>query len=141
MIYLDHIGLSVSDLDAQARWYTAALDLTPSTPFQMEALGLRGVFMVDQTGWAIELLERRGSEPSSAAPDPNGALLTHGYGHLCLRVVDVDAVFAKLIAAGATERLAPRDSPEPGVRMAFVSDPEENLIELLDRPGPVGSTH
>jgi catechol 2,3-dioxygenase-like lactoylglutathione lyase family enzyme len=26
-------------------------------------------------------------------------------------------------------------APEPGVRMAFVADPEGNLIELLHRPG------
>jgi hypothetical protein len=27
----------------------------------------------------------------------------------------------------------PRQSPEPGVRMAFVHDAEGNLIELLER--------
>ena len=29
--------------------------------------------------------------------------------------------------------MTPRPSPEPGVRMAFVADPEGNLVELLDR--------
>jgi glyoxylase I family protein len=29
--------------------------------------------------------------------------------------------------------LAPAAAPEPYVRMAFVADPEGNLIELLDR--------
>jgi hypothetical protein len=35
--------------------------------------------------------------------------------------------------------MAPQDAPEPGVRVSFVADPEGNLIELLDRTGPVGS--
>jgi len=34
---------------------------------------------------------------------------------------------------GARPVMAPRPSPEPGVRMAFVADPEGNLVELLDR--------
>ncbi|WP_062378313.1 VOC family protein [Demequina pelophila] len=136
---LDHVGLSVADLDAQARWYAGALDLEESTPFALEPLGLRGVFLVDREhGWAIELLHRTGSRPGLQAADPPEAILTQGYGHICLRVEDVDATYDRLIAAGATDRMAPRPAPEPGVRMAFVADPEGHLIELLDRGGPVG---
>jgi len=29
--------------------------------------------------------------------------------------------------------MPPCAAPEPGVRMAFVADPEGNLVELLDR--------
>jgi lactoylglutathione lyase len=60
--------------------------------------------------------------------------------HICLRVADVDDLHARLLAHGAFERLAPQLSPEPGVRMSFVADPEGNLIELLDRAHPVGSS-
>jgi glyoxylase I family protein len=31
--------------------------------------------------------------------------------------------------------MPPCAAPEPGVQMAFVADPEGNLIELLHRPG------
>ena len=48
-------------------------------------------------------------------------------------VPDVDAAYAGLLTAGATDRMSPRPSPEPGVRMAYVADPEGNLVELLDR--------
>ena len=37
------------------------------------------------------------------------------------------------LATGASDRMSPRPSPDPGVRMAYVADPEGNLIELLDR--------
>jgi catechol 2,3-dioxygenase-like lactoylglutathione lyase family enzyme len=33
--------------------------------------------------------------------------------------------------------MPPCPAPEPGVRMAFVTDPEGNLIELLHRSGRV----
>lgn len=137
---LDHIGLSVHDLDAQTEWYSRTFGLSSSTPFQIPAIGLRGVFVIGENGFAIELLERRGSSPGLQAPDPATALLTRGYGHICLRVPDVDLAHSAALARGAAERMPPQPSPEPGVRMSFLADPEGNLIELLDRPGPVGST-
>lgn len=136
---LDHVGLSVGDLDAQLDWYGRAFGLVPSTPFEIPALQLRGAFAIGEGGLAIELLERGGSVPGLLAADSASALLTRGYGHLCLRVDDVDRCHAAALAAGGEERMAPQQSPEPGVRMSFVADPEGNLIELLDRAGPVGS--
>jgi lactoylglutathione lyase len=138
-MHLDHVGLSVADLGAQAKWYSTALGLSESTPFEIAALDLRGAFLVGENGLAIELLERHGSAPGLKAPDPATAILTQGYGHVCLRVVDVDGLHARLLASGASERMAPGDAPEAGVRMSFVADPEGNLIELVDRKGPVGS--
>lgn len=137
-MHFDHVGLSVADLHAQAAWYCAAFDLAESSPFEVPSLGLRGTFVTGGTGLAIELLERVGSRPGIQAADQAEALLTRGYGHVCLRVDDVDDVHARLLALGAAERMPPQAAPEPGVRMSFVSDPEGNLIELLDRAGPVG---
>jgi glyoxylase I family protein len=37
------------------------------------------------------------------------------------------------VAAGACEKVSPRPSPEPGVRFAFLADPEGNLVELVER--------
>jgi catechol 2,3-dioxygenase-like lactoylglutathione lyase family enzyme len=139
MTVLDHVGLSVADLDAQVAWYCRALGLRESTPFTIPPLGLRGTFVIGDEGLAIELLERQGSQPGLQAPDTATALLTRGYGHICLRVDDVEGTHARLIAEGASERMAPQDAPEAGVRMSFVADPEGNLIELLNRRGPVGS--
>lgn len=135
---LDHVGVSVENLDAQVEWYSRALGLERKGRFQVEALGLSGEFLLSPEGWAIEMLQREGSGGGLRAPDPMTALLTRGYGHICLRVTDVDAMFDSLIAAGGVEKLSPRQSPEPGVRFAFVADPEGNLIELLDRKGPIG---
>ena len=70
---------------------------------------------------------------SGTVRSPDEAALRRGYGHMCLDVPDVDAAHAALLAAGAADRMTPRASPEPGVRMAFVADPEGNLIELIDR--------
>ena len=67
---------------------------------------------------------------------PLDAPLTRGLGHLALTVDDLEGTHRDLLAAGAAERMPPSQSPEPGVRIAFVADPEGNLIELVDRTAP-----
>lgn len=140
MTSLDHVGLSVADLDAQADWYAAALGLEKLEPGDIPAVGLRVVFLVDpDEKWALELLNRPGSQPKPRAASAPEHVLSQGYGHICLRVADVDALYDRLIAAGATSIMEPGESPVSGVRMAFVADPEGNFIEMLDRPGPPGT--
>jgi catechol 2,3-dioxygenase-like lactoylglutathione lyase family enzyme len=139
-LQLDHVGLSVADLEAQAEWYSRALGLVQLEPGGIPAVGLRVVFLVEpDEKWAIELLNRPGSQPRPRASSAPEHVLSQGYGHLCLRVDDVDATYDRVIAAGATPIMPPGESPVSGVRMAFVADPEGNFIEMLDRPGPPGT--
>jgi catechol 2,3-dioxygenase-like lactoylglutathione lyase family enzyme len=130
---LDHVGLNVGDLDAMTRWYTTVLGLRVEFEFALPEVDLRGVLLLGVSGQRIELLHRKGNRDGLRAASPVEAALVRGYGHIALDVSDVDTVHAELVAAGATDRMSPRPSPEPGVRMAFVADPEGNLIELLDR--------
>ena len=130
----DHVGISVADLGTAADWYCAALGLAREFEFEVPHAGLRGAMLLSPGGYRVELLERGGSARHGAAPGgPAEAALQRGYGHMCLDVPDVDAAHAALLAAGAADRMSPRASPERGVRMAFVADPEGNLIELIDR--------
>ena len=86
-------------------------------------------------GDRLELLHRPGSRPGLRAETPPEAVLTEGFGHVAFDVDGVDEAFDRLVALGARAVMEPRPSPEPGVRMAFVADPEGNLVELLDRSG------
>ena len=138
-MHVDHIGLSVGDLERMTGWYQRALGWARTGDFAVESLGLRGAFLLAPDGLAIELLERRGSSHRTPAATPPDELLAQGWGHVCLRVEDLDAAFAGLVEAGATAVSRPAPSPEPGVRFAYLTDPEGNFIELLDRPGPVGA--
>src|SRR5690348_6071689 len=84
-------------------------------------------------GDRLELLHRPGSAPGLRAADPAQAALAEGFGHIAFDVADLDATFARVVRLGARAVVTPRPSPEPGVRMAFVADPEGNLVELLSR--------
>jgi lactoylglutathione lyase len=129
----DHAGINVADLDRAVAWYQKALELAIEFEFAMPEHQFRGAILISPTGYRIELLERQGSRAGAQGSNPMEAALTRGYGHICLDVENVPAAHAELISAGATDRMLPRPSPEPGVMMAFVADVEGNLIELLDR--------
>ncbi|MFG2944148.1 VOC family protein [Streptomyces adustus] len=130
---LDHVGVNVRDLAAQTDWYRDAFGLRTVFEFHLDGPGLRGVVLEHPHGWRVELLARAGSAAGLRAPDPLTAALTEGYGHFALNTPELDPVHAALVAHGAGEVMSPGPSPEPGVRMAWVSDPEGNLIELIEK--------
>jgi glyoxylase I family protein len=136
-MHVDHVGLSVGDLDAQLDWYHRAFGFEIAKRFEIPAAGLRGGFLIGPDSVAIELLERQGSTHRTPATSPLDALLAQGWAHLCFRVDDLRSAFDALIAAGAGVLSAPAPSPEPDSGFAFLTDPEGNFIELLDRKGPV----
>jgi catechol 2,3-dioxygenase-like lactoylglutathione lyase family enzyme len=129
----DHVGLSVADLEQARDWYCRAFGLSVENQFAVTGTDLRGIMLRHASGYRIELLHRPGSAPGIEPDSPLAAAAARGYGHFCLCVEDVDAEYAKLITAGATMRMAPSPSPRAGARVAFLADPEGNLIELLDR--------
>ncbi|WP_328471174.1 VOC family protein [Actinoplanes sp. NBC_00393] len=131
---LDHVGLTVGDLDKMRDWYATAFGLTSEFSFEIPEHQFRGV-MLRGDGYRIELLERAGSTGHPSPANPIEAALTRGFGHIALDVADVGSAYASLLEVGASDRMSPRPSPEPGIRMAYVADPEGNLVELLDRAG------
>ena len=130
---LHHVGISVPDLERSLDWYCRAFELTEGYRFEVAPLGLRGVFALDPGGAGVELLEKSGALPGVNRADPPSANAVHGYNHMCFEVADLDAAYARALRHGATAVWDPRDAPEPGVRMAYVTDLDGNLIELIHR--------
>ncbi|MGW1208702.1 VOC family protein [Streptomyces sp. NPDC002499] len=85
----------------------------------------------------IAFISGAGASSCSPAPDPLTAALTEGYGHFAVTTPELDPVYAAVVAHEAGEVMKPGPSPELGVRMAWVSDPEGNLIELIEKFDPV----
>jgi catechol 2,3-dioxygenase-like lactoylglutathione lyase family enzyme len=127
----DHVGLSVADLDAQRRFYGEALGLVEEEGrVEIPAAQIRTVVLRASNGLKIELIERRGSTPHQFKDAYEGAG-TQGYFHWSLNVDDLEAAFEAVLAAGATPVSAPANAARPGLRFAYVKDPEGNLIELV----------
>lgn len=131
---LDHIGLNVADLGAAEAWYAAAFGLRTELRLRVDPVQLDIAMLIsDEHGYRVELLHRPGGAPGPRADSAAAAVLSHGFGHAAFDVPDVPEAFRRLLGLGAKPVLHPAPSPEPGVTMAYVADPEGNLVELLDR--------
>jgi lactoylglutathione lyase len=133
VIALDHAGLSVASLDAALAFYAAAFGFEVEFAFELPD-GVRGRMLRLDSGGRLELFERPDSDGGLRADSPLAALATRGYGHFAVCSPDIDPVWEQALKAGARAHVSPRPSPEPGVRFAFLADPEGNLVELVERP-------
>lgn len=142
---LHHVSLFVSDLEASTRFYTDGLGLTVREQFR-DIIGRRaaGEFPFAVASVFLEAGDGRYVELHPAGPWP---MSPPGFplNHLALTVADVDAAYARALAAGASpidipvpdhkwdgtplDVLMAGDRPEP-MRMAFLLGPSGELIEL-----------
>jgi glyoxylase I family protein len=129
-----HVGLTVTDLDRGTAWYAAALGFETLLAFDLPG-GIRGAMLRTPDGAGIELFEVPDSSAGLVDADPPTAMRVRGFGHVGFAVDDLDAaVRTAAETAGTSVVWEPRQSPEPGKRMAFIHDPDGNLVELI---GPV----
>jgi lactoylglutathione lyase len=134
---LDHVGLAVADLAGETSWFCEVFGLVRELAVRVDALDLSIEMLIHPGhGYRVELLHRPGAGSAAAGKpgNPAEAALREGYGHIAFDVTDLDAAYERAVARGARPVMSPCSSPEPGVRMAFVADPEGNLVELLHRP-------
>jgi lactoylglutathione lyase len=130
----DHVGLNVADLAAAQTWYADAFSLRCEIELRVDAIDLDIAMLIDdERGQRIELLHRPGLRPDPRPANPAEAALAPGFSHIAFDVPNLDAAHARLIGLGAREVMAPQPSPEPGVRMSYLADPEGNLVELVER--------
>jgi len=80
----------------------------------------------------LEMFEFRIPAGRPAAPDRPVA--DHGYTHFCLDVVDIDAEYTRLTAAGMRFHCPPTPATEMRgtLRSTYGRDPDGNVIELQE---------
>jgi glyoxylase I family protein len=128
-----HAAVRVADLDRSIAWYAAAFG------FEVEHRGRvpegTPIAMLRTPGGAgVELFELAPREdPGWSGPI---AALEQGVVHFGLAVPDVQAAFERALAEGGREVWPPRDAPVSGVRIAFLADPDGNLVELIGPAKP-----
>ncbi|GAA3884950.1 VOC family protein [Streptomyces lacrimifluminis] len=126
---LTQIRLLVSDFPAVYRFYRDVLGLKP----QFEAESGPYAKLSPDTGHAAIALQNRADmagvlEGLGAEPAGHRALVV-------LRVDDLDAVHAELTARGADFTRAPGPMGDR-MRVAYLADPEGNLVELQEWLAP-----
>ena len=94
---------------------------------------LRGLVLVNPQGARVELFERKDSVPTGPHHQIESTR-QQGWFQYALAVPDIDQTYAAVIAAGAEPSLPPTTAPDGVSLVAFVRDPDGNLVEFLQRP-------
>ncbi len=129
---IDHVGIAVADVDASLKFFTGVLGLESDAPQDVQGQNTR-VRFVDTGDAKLELVE------SLAPGSPIGTFIEKrgpGLHHVALRVPDIRAAIAHLVAAGIRMiDQTPRRGAQ-GSLIAFVhpSDTHGVLVELT-QPG------
>ena len=145
---VDHVGISVADLDRSIAFWEGLLERPPRDRRVLDGPGV-GVLVgypgvrIDSCwfdlpgGLALELLQYL--DRPEAPYDPGTA--HPGNVHICLQVSDMAAAHAHAVACGARPVSAdpievPR-GPKAGTKIAYVRTPDGVTIELVAPPrGP-----
>ena len=149
---VDHINIVVTNLERAVRFYTEVLGFTKTKEAYLEGEwidridGLRGVkaraaFIVAPAGEPrIELLEYEAPR-GNLMPEASRAN-TMGLRHIALRVDDMDATVAKLLAAGVHVFSDPVRGPDGVVQhdagekvLVYFHDPDGVILELAEYRG------
>ena len=132
---LDHAGTSVASLAVSEIFYRDVFGFKHvEDRFTLAKFNLRGMVLRNDAGARIELFEKQGSVPMRAA-DPNEGSAFHGWFQVAFASANVAADYARVVKAGATEIKPPFVAPDGKTTVAFVADPDGNLIELIERAG------
>ena len=138
---IDHVALSVGDLDTMAGFY-AKLGFDEISRSDFAPAPVRSAIMRNPAGATLELTAHGDSAQVLPAGNAIAAAKRRGIFHYALRVTRLEQSVADATAAGARPLSAPAANSRGDARFAYVADPEGNLIELVSpippdqRPSP-----
>lgn len=147
---IQHIGVSVPDLDKAREFYLGllgAVEVGPplewrDNPFIDAVVGLAGSaarqFMCRLGNTHIEVFEYL--EPRSEPQDPNRGVNRYGYTHFAVQVEDIQACYERLVAAGIRVHTPPAmegittlpDGRKTGYAATYCRDFFGNAFEIME---------
>jgi catechol 2,3-dioxygenase-like lactoylglutathione lyase family enzyme len=141
---LTHVGICVSDLERSLRFYRDVLGCKEVGRLEMEGgtadvinemTGVRvQAIYLERDGWRLELIAF--PAPGTVGPKTPRPMNQLGLTHLSLRVDDLEAVCARLEAAGGGLLPATRiGGPDAPVHVIMAHDPDGTRLELIQGPG------
>jgi glyoxylase I family protein len=119
---IEHVAIAAADIAALADWYVATLGFTIS--YQSS----NATFVKAPDGSQIEIIRAEGERAATALKSP-------GLRHLALTVSGFDEAYTSLKQAGVNFIAEPQESK--GTKVVFFTDPEGNILHLIQRSAPL----
>ena len=131
-IEIDHVGISVANLEESVDWYVEMLGFELVRPLNRNSDSAMTIAQLRHGNFNIELFEIEGAEPlPEYRRDPSADLRVHGLAHFAFEVDDAIAVMEELEAKGVEIVLRPREGDGP--KFFFVNDNSGNSFEFIQR--------
>jgi catechol 2,3-dioxygenase-like lactoylglutathione lyase family enzyme len=121
-MHAHHIAIYTRDLARLEAFYTQTLGFPV-----VRRWDAAGIVFVDAGGLWIELTPQDASDDGTR---PRALDQGVGINHLALQVDDVDRAFQDLVGMGVRVLAAPANYEN--VRVAFLADPDGNVLELIE---------
>ena len=143
---MNHVGLSVPDLDAALGWYQDVLGFTPLTPpaelraddpqlgpalaamLGPEVRSFRMAHLSAGNGVGIQLFQFL--EPRAEANVHRDAPWRGGFTHICVTAPDIEELAREIATRGGRSSEVFRSIPGRPYAAAYCEDPWGNVIEL-----------
>jgi glyoxylase I family protein len=119
---IEHTAIAAADIAALADWYVEMLG------FEINYKSAGAIFVRAENGTMLELIHAEGERPASTMKTP-------GIRHVALTVNDFDSAYLRLTSKGVHFITEPLESK--GNRVVFFTDPEGNILHLLQRATPL----
>lgn len=122
---LQHIGISVVDLDRSVRWYTDFFGFTETKRFKKDEFEIAGAVL--QLGaMSLEILAPFSPEIPAAGPASLvGHLRKTGVNHIAIGVSDITGCYERMSRAGCPLITGLMDG-----RFFFCADPDGAVLEV-----------
>ncbi|MDH3753365.1 MAG: VOC family protein [Acidimicrobiia bacterium] len=142
---LQHIGITVSDVDETLAFWSALLGVDPlwrrtlDGAYLSDVTGYPGVVldagMIELPGGAmLEVLDYRVAEKQAN----DMATANPGNVHIAIRVIDIDSVWQRAIDAGglavSPAPVTVTSGPNTGAKACYLRDPNGVTLELIQPP-------
>jgi len=137
---LNHIGMSVKDLNRSVAFYRDLLSmevLIAPQPFSgkiyetiMAISGVAGKVAVLKKG-SVEIELFQFSTPCPSGGSEPRRVCEHGISHFCIEVSNIESEYRRLKDAGVVFHCAPQNFQDAALA-TYGRDPDGNIFELLE---------
>ncbi len=125
----DHVHVKCRDIEKASQYYE---NIFGAKVMARGAIGGIPMIRLDLGGILLNLSAVRSQENSPEPPVRAKTWTTRGLGHFGVAVDDLEKTAREMKAKGAEFLLEPREA-SPGIWIAFVKGPEEDVIEIVQR--------